>query len=313
MYKITQEQRDRYNANRRAKKAAETPEQRAARLAKRREDYRKQVERGGEELRRRTRELALAYVNKRRAANPNYENERYKRSKVRKEQRAAERLARVKDGERLCPRCLFIKKEEDFPMTRSGERSVVCAHCYRTMTGQYDIESSVFWRNKATALKHRSKRRAKDGAVIGDVTADDLRSIYDQQDHRCAYCGIPLNALIIAIDHKLPLAKGGSHVKENIQLLCHNCNVSKFTMSDEDYRKYFLDSFKEPLRSEPSSPDGTLSTTATEIDCSTSCIADVHTKEEELQEPLNTEASVQGNLQPNSGTDIWDIQPDLGF
>ena len=64
MYQITEEQKARYRANRKAKRDAETPEERELRLAKRRERDRRRREEGGEELRKRTRELAIAWVNK---------------------------------------------------------------------------------------------------------------------------------------------------------------------------------------------------------------------------------------------------------
>lgn len=240
-YHITQEQRDYYNANRRAKKAAETPEQREARLAKRREKYREDMAKGGEALRERTRKVALAWVNKKRMENPNWENERYKRSKYKKEQRAAERAKSVQPGERLCPRCLFVKLEEEFPMTRAGVRATVCRNCYKQITGGYDFESSVYWSNKARTVYFRAKRTfGEDPEKLTHVSGEDLRKLYEQQQHKCAYCGIELTPLILAVDHKIPKSKGGPHKIENLQLLCHNCNISKFTMTDEEYRKYIL-------------------------------------------------------------------------
>lgn len=245
MYIITQEQRDRYNANRRAKKAAETPEQREERLRIRREKEKARRVAGGEELRRRTREAALAYVHKCVAENPNYHTERYMRSKVKKERLAEERQKTLKADERLCPRCLFVKKEKDFPITRTGERAALCSRCYKKVAGQYDINERSYWVNKANTIKQRVIRRAPETAVIDVITADDLMGLYEKQEHKCAYCGIQLNALITAVDHKVPISKGGNHTLDNVQLLCHNCNISKYTMSDDDYRKYFLASFKQ--------------------------------------------------------------------
>ena len=241
MYHITQEQKDRYNANRRAKKQNETQEERDARLAKRREYERRKREEGGEALRKRTRELALAYVNKKRLENPNWGAERYQRSKVKKEQLAAARAANVKEGERLCPRCLFVKPVEDFPVTRSGERATVCSRCFTAMTGAYDFESDRFWNHKANAVYQRARRTLEnEPEKLVRITGADLRNLYEQQAHKCAYCGIELTPLILAVDHKIPKSRGGSHTLDNIQLLCHNCNISKFTMTDDEYRKYIL-------------------------------------------------------------------------
>jgi 5-methylcytosine-specific restriction endonuclease McrA len=239
MYQITQEQRDRYNANRRAKKAKETPEERENRLSKRREYERLKRIEGGEALRRRTREQALAWVNKKRAEDPDWESKRYKKSKLKKEQLASERAATLKEGEKLCPRCLFVRAIEDFPMTRAGQRASVCKKCFKVMTGAYDFDSPSYWTHKANAVYQRAKRT--DGVTnVQHVTGDELRNLFETQGHKCAYCGIELTPLILAIDHKIPKSKGGSHTIENLQLVCHNCNISKFTMTDEEYRKYIL-------------------------------------------------------------------------
>lgn len=37
------------------------------------------------------------------------------------------------------------------------------------------------------------------------------------------------------IDHKIPLAKGGSNLEENLHLLCAGCNLSKGSLTVEDY------------------------------------------------------------------------------
>ena len=241
MYQITQEQRDRYNANRRAKKAAETPEEREARLEKRREYEKKKREDGGEALRKRTREQAIAWVNKKRAEDPDWESERYKKSKLKKEQQAAARAASVQDGERLCPRCLFVRRIEDFPFTRTGERATVCRRCYKAMTGAYDFESPVYWRNKANTVYQRVRRTlANSPEKLERITGEQLRDLFEQQNHKCVYCKIELTPLILAVDHKIPKSRGGSHTLDNVQLVCHNCNISKYTMTDEEYRKFIL-------------------------------------------------------------------------
>lgn len=240
MYKITQEQRDRYNEHRRAKKAAESPEEREARLSKRREyERRKRIE-GGEALRKRTRAVAIAWINKKRLEDPDYGAERYKRSKLKKEQLAEDRVKNLKEGEKLCPRCLFVRELEDFPLMRSGERSFVCSRCYKQMTGAYDFSSDRYWSHKANQAYQRARRSAKDEAHLQRITGADLRDLFEKQNHKCAYCGMELTPLILAIDHKVPKARGGSHTLENIQLVCHNCNISKFTLTDEEYRNFIL-------------------------------------------------------------------------
>lgn len=236
---ITQEQKDRYNANRRLKKQMETPDEREQRLQKRRSyEQRRRLE-GGEELRKRTRELALAYVNKKRAVNPNYESERYQKSRLKKEKRALEISKQANDDQLMCPRCLHLKDKKDFPITRSGSKAFVCSKCFRQLTGAYDIQNPRFWAHKANTVLQRAKRRYTNTGVQ-KITGADLYNLYEKQNKTCKYCGIQLTSLIVAVDHKVPLSRGGSHCLDNIQLVCHNCNISKFTMTDEEYRSFIL-------------------------------------------------------------------------
>lgn len=50
-------------------------------------------------------------------------------------------------------------------------------------------------------------------------------SIYARDGYRCRKCGRKTNDL--EIDHIIPIAKGGKTVYDNLQTLCHRCNVRK--------------------------------------------------------------------------------------
>ena len=64
------------------------------------------------------------------------------------------------------------------------------------------------------------------------------------QEWRCVYCQIELKGKGSPFvegrkyhrDHILPLARGGETIESNIQLTCSQCNHSKNTMSDGDFR-----------------------------------------------------------------------------
>ena len=72
----------------------------------------------------------------------------------------------------------------------------------------------------------RSKRRARMAGADGAHTADDVREIFALQRGKCAACGGLLDKGFHA-DHIVPLALGGSNGRENIQVLCPTCNLSK--------------------------------------------------------------------------------------
>ena len=47
----------------------------------------------------------------------------------------------------------------------------------------------------------------------------------------CKYC----KAEATHIDHKIPLSKGGEHRWDNIQMLCKQCNISKYNYSEQEF------------------------------------------------------------------------------
>lgn len=90
--------------------------------------------------------------------------------------------------------------------------------------------SSYEWarnnREKARAnLRNYKARKLGNGGVH---TAEDIEDLLRIQNYKCAECGIsvkdPKNR---HVDHKTPVVKGGSNGKENLQVLCKFCNLSK--------------------------------------------------------------------------------------
>jgi len=43
----------------------------------------------------------------------------------------------------------------------------------------------------------------------------------------CGICADPVDPECYAIDHIIPICKGGGHVWENLQIAHHDCNVKK--------------------------------------------------------------------------------------
>ena len=61
----------------------------------------------------------------------------------------------------------------------------------------------------------------------GKVSNKMRFSIYDRDGHRCRNCGISERYAPLEIDHIVPIAKGGKTTYDNLQTLCHKCNVKK--------------------------------------------------------------------------------------
>lgn len=52
-------------------------------------------------------------------------------------------------------------------------------------------------------------------------------TVYERQDHKCAYCGKIFEKNKMHADHKIPWSEGGSTEIENCQMLCVECNLKK--------------------------------------------------------------------------------------
>lgn len=60
------------------------------------------------------------------------------------------------------------------------------------------------------------------------LSHDEIIELEDRQNLRCALCGTRLDrAARPHVDHKTPVALGGKSDLDNLQLLCHQCNMGK--------------------------------------------------------------------------------------
>lgn len=61
----------------------------------------------------------------------------------------------------------------------------------------------------------------------GKVSNKMRFSIYQRDGYRCRRCGVSGRFSQLEIDHIIPIAKGGKSTYDNLQTLCHRCNVEK--------------------------------------------------------------------------------------
>jgi 5-methylcytosine-specific restriction endonuclease McrA len=91
-------------------------------------------------------------------------------------------------------------------------------------------ENSARWlqKNKDKHVARAHRRRAMKKGAGGSFLPSDIREIFFHQKGRCASCRIKFNASVKQqIDHIVPIAKGGTSNRQNLQLLCQPCNGSK--------------------------------------------------------------------------------------
>jgi 5-methylcytosine-specific restriction endonuclease McrA len=80
----------------------------------------------------------------------------------------------------------------------------------------------------------RARRRARERG--GKLSPHLLMDLYIAQEGKCACCGKPLGTTY-HLDHKMPLALGGKHCDDNIQLLLPRCNLVKGAKHPNEWAK----------------------------------------------------------------------------
>lgn len=83
----------------------------------------------------------------------------------------------------------------------------------------------------------RTYRARKLGAEHEPYTADDILSMWHQQDGRCYYCDTPVFGTY-HLDHKQPLSRGGADRLENLCVACPFCNNSKKDKTEQEFTDY---------------------------------------------------------------------------
>jgi 5-methylcytosine-specific restriction endonuclease McrA len=70
-----------------------------------------------------------------------------------------------------------------------------------------------------------------------ETLAQAKTTMLQDQRQECYYCHSLLLLKDATIDHKKPLARGGTHSLENLCASCHSCNNLKSHMTEEEYRE----------------------------------------------------------------------------
>ena len=76
-------------------------------------------------------------------------------------------------------------------------------------------------------------RRARLAGSPGKYTAQEWKDLVERSGGRCTYCD---EVGILQPDHRIPLARGGTNLIENILPACGPCNRRKHTMTETEYR-----------------------------------------------------------------------------
>jgi 5-methylcytosine-specific restriction endonuclease McrA len=105
------------------------------------------------------------------------------------------------------------------------------------------IEYTARWvrdnpeQNKTTKEIVAHRRRARILGTSGTHTPADLRAILQAQGHRCIYCRADLKKTKRHLDHIVPLSRGGSNDRTNLQYTCGPCNLRKAARDPIDFAR----------------------------------------------------------------------------
>lgn len=81
-------------------------------------------------------------------------------------------------------------------------------------------------KNHGKVYANTRNQQARRRGAIGTHTQEDIEEIRRMQRNRCAYCPEILGD-DYEVDHIVPLKKGGTNFRKNIQLACPSCNKKK--------------------------------------------------------------------------------------
>lgn len=175
------------------------------------------------------------------------------RDKKSREAKAANRLklndTLLEEGRRICSRCFHKKQLTEFSKNKrivADKYNEICDICliksYATASYSPDVLTPAFWRKKAYSCNTTAMSRFKRTGEVRKLqdlpykmTGVDLVEIYDKQQGLCIYCTEDLSSGAFQMDHRIPLSRGGTHIKENIDIVCSFCNRAKHNMLPEEF------------------------------------------------------------------------------
>ena len=133
-----------------------------------------------------------------------------------------------------CPQC-GVYKDAKYPF---------CIECNRKAITKTRQPRSNAEKSSAGAQKSRRYDAPKaetfserSALLEDDPKAQDKRLLFDEQQHKCVYCGNVYKYDELEIEHMIPKALGGSDHIRNCQLACKSCNQAKGTMTDIKFRQ----------------------------------------------------------------------------
>ena len=125
---------------------------------------------------------------------------------------------------------------------------VTCGWYVCTLCGSQDYAISAVNRRRFCSRCRSERRRDSDHVDRAirngcDHEEIDITGVFVADHWTCQGCGCkcdksldPNDNKYPTLDHKTPISLGGGHVRENVWLLCRQCNTNKGTKTVEEWR-----------------------------------------------------------------------------
>lgn len=111
---------------------------------------------------------------------------------------------------------------------------------YAAKTSARNVRRAAEWHalhpeSKRTAVRNR---RARLAGSSDKHTRSDVLQLLIEQGSCCAACRADLSITGYHVDHAIPISRGGSNGKANLQLLCPTCNLRKGALTMDEFRNW---------------------------------------------------------------------------
>lgn len=161
----------------------------------------------------------------------------------------------VTDKGRVCTKCLQFKTWENYrtnnkvPGTKKQSSCKQCGKEHRKAVGRTKEKYSSKLRQqaikkenpllyKARGIRSKLLSRVTDKSLKDSTPkTEDILKWLEQTPLICYYSGIKLDLFKMHIDHKTPLARGGTNELSNLCFASHHMNTAKGKMTEQEFKQ----------------------------------------------------------------------------
>lgn len=141
---------------------------------------------------------------------------------------------------RFSQKILLHEPATQFALTVTLYISKINGHIYRKKTAVFDdndINAFIKRLNNKNGTFYNDREIWNSLCRVerGKVSNKMRFAIYKRDGYRCRKCGISDRYANLEIDHIIPISKGGKSTYDNLQTLCHRCNIEKGDNINEKY------------------------------------------------------------------------------